>query len=55
MFFLTNKNHAMEIFSEPPKYNAIENHVMENHVRRGLAVLLQFILWFVCDIFYTDT
>ena len=40
MVFLTNKNHATEKFLEPPKHHAIENHVMEIHVRRGLAVLI---------------
>ena len=39
MVFLTNKNHAMEIFFDHQKNHAIENHVMEIHVRRGLAVL----------------
>ena len=39
MIFLTNKNHAMEIFWNHQKNHAIENHVMEIHVRRGLAVL----------------
>ena len=34
MVFLTNKNLAMA-----NKNHAIENHVMEIHVRRGLAVL----------------
>ena len=40
MVFLTNKNHAMEIFLEPPKKSCYRKSCYGNscYVRRGLAV-----------------
>ena len=34
-----------KFFWNHQKYNAMENHTMENHVRQGLTVLLIYFQW----------